>query len=96
MTLPELVKLMEQCQEHTLEILGPGAAGRLANWQKHESNLEALVQFIKDRLRSDRRENGRKLEQSERVSLERIVVYHCPELFDPDDIEWAKATLQGL
>jgi hypothetical protein len=35
MTLSELVKLMEKCQRDTLETLGSGAAGRLANWQKH-------------------------------------------------------------
>ena len=96
MTLPRLGALMERCQKDTLEILGQRAAGRLANWQRYESDLEGLVKFIKKRLLSESRENGRKLEISKKLSLERIVVYHFPELFDPDDIELAKATLEGL
>lgn len=96
MTLRELVKLMEECQADTREMLGPGAAGRLANWQKHESDLPGLLRFIKQRLRAEARENGRKLELSNKLSLERIVVYRCPELFDDEDIAWASATLQGL
>ena len=95
MTLGELVELMRQCQEDTLAILGAGAAGRLAHWQKHESALADLVRFIQERLRKDSRENGRKLELASRLSLERIVIYHCPELFTQDDIEWATATLAG-
>jgi len=87
---------MEKCQDDTLETLGPGAAGRLANWQKHESDLDSLLRFIKQRLRAEARENGRKLELSDKLSLERIVVYYCPELFDDEDFNWAKATLQGL
>jgi len=96
MTLSELVKLMEKCQGDTLETLGPGAAGRLANWQKHESDLDRLLRFIKQRLRAEARENGRKLELSNKLSLERIVVSYCPELFDDEDITWARATLRGL
>jgi len=96
MTRPELVKLMEKCQADTRETLGPGATGRLANWQKHESDLDGLLQFIKARLRTEARENGHKLELANKLSLERIVVYHCPELFEDQDITWAKATLQGL
>ncbi len=96
MTLAELVKLMEQCQADTLETLAQGAAGRLANWQKHESDLPRLLRFVKERLRAEARENGRKLELSGKLSLERIVVHRCPELFDDEDIAWASATLQGL
>ena len=95
MTLPELVKLMKECQDDTLAILGPGAARRLAHWQKYESDLAGLVHFIQERLKTDRRENGRKLELATKLSLERIVIYHCPELFTEVDIEWAKATLAG-
>lgn len=87
---------MNRCQEDTLKILGAGPAARLANWQKYASGQVRLIRFIKDRLRSERRENGRKLELAKGLSLERIVVYHCPELFDPDDIEWTKATLSGF
>ena len=96
MTLVDLVELMEKCQADTLEILGCGAAGRLANWQRYESDQGRLIQFIKERLRRESRENGRKLELANKLSLERIVVHHCPELFAPEDTEWAKATLRGL
>ncbi len=96
MTLPELVRLMERCQADTLEVLGSGAAARLANWQKYESDLGRLTHFIGERLRSESRENGRKLELRNKLSLERIVAYHCPQLFSQDDIQWALATLQGF
>lgn len=95
MTLGELVKLMRRCQEDTLAILGAGAAGRLAHWQKHESGLAGLVHFIQERLRKDSRQNGRMLELASKLSLERIVIYHCPDLFTQEDIEWATATLAG-
>lgn len=86
---------MQRCQEDTLAIIGPGAARRLAHWQKHESDLPGLVRFIQERLRRESRENGRKLELAGKLSLERIVVYHCAELFNRDDLEWATATLNG-
>ncbi|HEV8039028.1 MAG TPA: hypothetical protein VGP62_09205 [Bryobacteraceae bacterium] len=93
--LIRLVSLMEQCQRDTHEILGPGAAGRLANWQRHESNLPSLVKFIHDRLLTSR-ENGYSLERNKRVSLESIVVRELSHRFCKDDIEVATATLSGL
>ena len=44
--LSRLVLLMERCQRDTLDTLGAGAAGRLANWQRYESDQTALVRFI--------------------------------------------------
>jgi hypothetical protein len=85
---------MERCQRDTLDTLGAGAAGRLANWQRYESDQTALVRFIHDRLLVSR-ENGYALEMQGRLSLEAIVVRELPELFCKDDIEIASATLAG-
>ena len=93
--LKRLVSLMKDCQRDTLDILGSGAAGRLANWQKHEADLASLVKFIQDRLLTSR-ENGYVLERNNRVSLESIVVRELPHLFRKDDIEVATATLEGV
>src|SRR5258708_32568951 len=87
---------MEQCQADTLETLGPGAAGRLANWQKHESDLPRLLRFVKERLRAEARENGRKLELSGNLRLERMAVPRSPELLGEEHIAGASATCQGL
>jgi len=86
---------MERCQDDTLEVLGSGAAGRLGNWQRYEDDLEALVNFIRERLLHTR-ENGYALEQKHRLSLERIVVHECPELFSVEDRQIAEATLAGI
>ena len=86
---------MQQCQDDTLEIIGPAAAARLAHWQEHRGDEGRLVRFIQERLRKESRENGHKLELSGRLSLERIVVYHRPDLFTEEDIVWATATLAG-
>ncbi len=91
----DLLKLMQQCQDDTLEIIGPGAAARLAHWQEHTFDEGRLARFIKERLRKESRENGHKLELAGKLSLERIVVYHRPDLFTEEDIIWARATLAG-
>lgn len=95
-TMSDLIRLLEQCQRDTAEILGSGAAGRLSRWQQYEHDQNRLVQFIKERLRSERRANGYMLEQKKKLSLERIVVHHCPELFNSEDIEIVQATLSGI
>ncbi|MEK7409032.1 MAG: hypothetical protein AAB225_28545 [Acidobacteriota bacterium] len=41
------------------------------------------------------RQNGYKLEQNGKLSLERIVAHHHPGLFTSEDIEVARATLEG-
>jgi len=94
-SLRKLVRLMEQCQGDTFEVLGAGAAGRLANWQRYENDQQALHRFICERLLVSR-ENGHLLEKRGRLSLEAIVVRELPELFGPDEIEIAKATLAGI
>ena len=92
--LARQVSLMETCQRDTLDVLRGGTAGRLANWQRHETSLDSLVKFIHDRLLTSR-ENGYALERRGRVSLESIVVRELPHLFSREDIEIATATLSG-
>jgi hypothetical protein len=91
--LAKLVPLMRQCETDTREIIGKGASNMLARWQEHEADLDRLVKFIHDRIHSEKKANGWTLEQNGRLSLERIVAVHCPELFGPSDVRLAKETL---
>lgn len=90
--LDTLVALMNECERDTLAALGGPAAQRLANWQRHQHDLPALVKFIHDRL-IHTPESGRALELRSLLSLERIVAYKLPKLFSEEDIEVAKFTL---
>jgi hypothetical protein len=91
--LQDLVALMRQCEGDTREIIGTGSANMLAHWQQHEGDLDRLVKFIHDRIHSETKVNGWKLEQSSRLSLEGIVAFHCPGLFSPSDVRLARETL---
>ena len=84
---------MRQCDIDTREILGTGAATVLAHWHEYEADLGRLVKFIHDRIYSEKRVNGWTLEHNNRMSLERIVAFHCPELFNPSEIRRALETL---
>jgi hypothetical protein len=88
----ELIRLLEQCQADTQEVLGPGAAGRLAHWQQYTNDRERLIRFIKKRIRGTWR-NGAELHRRGRLSLEQIVIQCGSEVFDDSDIERANATL---
>ena len=90
----DLVALLIQCQHDTLEILGTGAAGRLAYWESYRDDHDRLVKFVQDRIHSDTWENGATLERNGRLSLERIVVQCGPETFTPSDIDRAAETLK--
>jgi hypothetical protein len=70
-----------------------GAANRLGNWRRYIGNQAELIAFIQRCLRGDNRKNGWQLETNDGLSLERIVLYHCPNLFDESDIWEAKRTL---
>src|ERR1022692_2402596 len=93
--LKRLVALMDQCEKDTLNALGSGAAARLANLPTYETDLNALVKFIHDRLLKTR-ENGYALEEQRLLSLEAIAVRELPELFSKEDIQIASATLAGI
>ena len=92
--MPDLVILMEQCQRDTQEVLGDGAAGRLAYWLDHRNDRGRLVKFIQDRIHGDTWENGARLHQRGKMSLERIVVDCGTALFETKDIERAQETLK--
>ena len=90
----DLIELMEQCQRDTREVLGEGAAGRLAYWLEYRNDRDRLVKFIQDRIHGDTWENGAKLHQRGKVSLERIVVDCGIESFQTSDIQRAQETLK--
>jgi len=93
--LQRLVALMDKCQRDTLSALGGRAAQRLANWQRHEGDLRALVRFVHERLMNTP-ESGYALEMRSLLSLERIVAHEMPHLFSTEDIQVAKFTLRGI
>jgi hypothetical protein len=88
----DLIRLLEQCQADTHEVLGPGAAGRLAHWQQYANDRERLIKFIRERIRG-KWQNGVELHRRGKLSLEQIAIHCGPEVFDESDIERAKATL---
>ncbi|MCI0625606.1 MAG: hypothetical protein L0387_28830 [Acidobacteria bacterium] len=92
--MPDLRTLLQQCEADTLRLLGPVAAHRLANWRRHAAKSEAdLIIFIQTLLWGEHCENGYRLDQQQKLSLERIVLDHCPNLFTQADLDQAKRTL---
>jgi hypothetical protein len=89
----DLSRLLTCCEEDTARLLGQGAANRLANWRQYAGDQGELVAFIQRVLRGDSRSNGWELDKKGGLSLERIVIEHCPELFTQDDIHEAEETL---
>jgi hypothetical protein len=90
----DLIELMEQCQRDTQEVLGDGAAGRLAYWLDYRNDRERFVKFIQDRIHGEPWENGARLHQRGKLSLERIVVECGTAVFEAKDIERAQETLK--
>ncbi|UCG14547.1 MAG: hypothetical protein JSU72_08915 [Deltaproteobacteria bacterium] len=93
MSTKRLEALLQQCQEDTAKICGQGAANRLGNWRWYIGNQPELVAFIRRCLRGDNRKNGWQLHTNEGLSLESIVLDHCPELFNESDLFEARRTL---
>lgn len=89
----DLLSLLARCEADTARLLGQGAANRLANWRQYADDQAELVAFVQRVLRGDSRLNGWELDRRGGLSLERIVIEYCPELFTQDDICEAKATL---
>ena len=89
----DLVGLLQECEEDTRRLLDAGAANRLGNWRQYTASQDALVAYIQKLLRGSHRENGWRLDQKKGLSLERIVIDHCPHLFQASDHEEAKRTL---
>ena len=89
----DLVALLQQCEDDTCRFLGRKEANRLGNWRNHAESEAALVTYIRKLLTGDHRLNGWKLENSNGLSLERIVIDRCPQLFEKQDREEARKTL---
>src|ERR1041384_4066014 len=75
--LKQLISSLNECERDARDVIGSGAAKMLAYWHQHENDLDGLVKFIHDRIHSDSKVNGWKLEQNGRLSLERIVIDRC-------------------
>jgi hypothetical protein len=91
--LQGLIEMIERCEADTRELLGPLAAQRLGNWRHHVESENSLVTYNQQLIWGERRDNGRRLDEQNRLSLERIVLSR-PDLFGDSDREQAKRTLQ--
>jgi hypothetical protein len=91
--IPTLALLLEECENDTKEMIGQGAANRLARWRQYAHDEEALVAFVQRVIHGGSRANGWKLDQHGRLSLERIVLDRRPDLFTEEDKRQAKETL---
>jgi hypothetical protein len=91
--LSDLTVLLERCERDTRELLGEAPARRLAQWHRHEHSERELVEFIQRCLRGRGRANGQRLYEEGRLSLEEIVLVHCPGLFEKEDRKVALKTL---
>lgn len=91
--MSKLTDSLAECEQATATFLGKGAAKRLSHWREHVASEGALVDYVKKLLRGARNSNGWELEANNALSLERIVLNRCPELFDEDDKEQARRTL---
>ena len=91
--MQKLQSLLQQCEDDTRAVLGHVAAQRLGNWRRHLTSQDALVLYVRQLLWGEHCANGRTLDQRGRLSLERIVIDHCADLFSDSDREQAKRTL---
>jgi hypothetical protein len=92
--MEKLIELLTRCEQDTRRFLGEGAARRLGNWRRYASSEYELIQYIERLLWGENCENGYKLEQMGGLSLERIVLDHCPDEFTDSDSEQARRTLR--
>lgn len=83
---------LARCELDTRDVIGVGAATRLAAWRQYERQ-EDLIEFIRRMIRNQQnRANGFLLSQQNRVSLESIVINNRNS-FSDDDLRIARATL---
>ena len=83
---------LEECELHTRQAIGAGAASRLANWRRYQTEQE-LVNFIQRTIRNkDNMANGWELERQGLTSLESIVIAQSV-LFTEEDIRISRKTL---
>src|SRR5687768_2030391 len=91
--MADLQALLHQCEDDTGRLLGHVAAQRLGNWRRHTHSQTALVEYVQKLLWGEHCANGKKLDQQGGLSLERIVLDHCPDVFGEPDRAQAKRTL---
>lgn len=89
----KLQDAMEECERDTARLIGAGAARRLAKWRQYQGSDGALVEYVQRLIRGTKNGNGFDLERQKGLSLERIVIDRCPELFTDADKAQAAATL---
>jgi hypothetical protein len=87
-----LVKLIQQCEQDTENLLGHGAAERLGNWRRHTATMREPVEYVQMLLWGEHCQNGKRLGQQDGLSLERIAL-SFPDLFGEPDLQQAKTTL---
>lgn len=82
----------QQCIEDTKKHIGRQAANSLS---LHSGfNDDDLIEYIKKTIRiKSNQANGFIIHKKNGVSLEAIVVLHCPEFFTEIDIKVARATI---
>jgi hypothetical protein len=90
----DLKTLLQRCEDVTRRLLGYLAAVRLGNWRRHTQTEQSLIEYVERLLWGEHRENGRRIDQQGGLSLERIVLDHCPDLFTEADKQQAKRTLK--
>jgi hypothetical protein len=83
---------LEECEDDTRRLIGVGAAYRLAAWRKQRSESD-LIKYVRKLIRGKSGSNGHEIHRKGGLSLERIVLEKCPELFNDDDKAIAGATL---
>jgi len=89
----ELREYLIQCELDTRNMISPNAANRLAQWRNCQS-VEKLTSFIQRMIRKEENKvNGWEISRRNGISLESIVLDHCPDLFSPEDKQIAAETL---
>jgi hypothetical protein len=91
--MEDLIPLIERCEEDTRRLLGHLAAERFGNWRRYSTDERRLIEYVQRLLWGERCENGKKLDQQNGLSLERIVLDHRSDLFCAEDRRQARRTL---
>ena len=92
--MTELDGLVTRCVEDTAEHLHRGAANRLRVALPVGMSDDAIVSAIQRIIRkAETQSNGWEIDRKGGLSLEKIVLDECPDLFTNEDKEIARTTL---